>query len=110
MALDGPTELTVSIFDCFNGKNNNPDPSRLTAPVLQSCPNLPPFEPSDHPYSYGLVRFLTVRNPNVLVEDLGNKEIQQFKARGVRIDVAGNRKRWSMERPTCQSDGRMAVG
>jgi hypothetical protein len=23
MALDGPTELTVSIFDCFNGKTIN---------------------------------------------------------------------------------------
>jgi|SRR5208283_881734 len=92
MALDRPAELTVSIFDCFNGKTINPDPSRLTAPALQSCPNLPPFEQSDHPYSYELVRFLTVRNPNVLVEDLGNEEIQQFKARGVRLTWRGTEK------------------
>lgn len=84
---------TVSILDCFGGKSIYLVPGSRTAHVKQSCANSPPFQQRAQPYSYSLIRLLSVKNsPSVSVEDLGTKGIEGFQAHGIRITWLGTEK------------------
>ena len=84
---------TVSILDCFGGKRIQLTPSTQTAIVQEPCAPLPVFRPSDHPFSYKLTCFLnTNSHPDTRVEDLGYKQLQTLKARGIRITWLGSEK------------------
>jgi hypothetical protein len=88
-----PSELTVEIFDCFVGKTILLHPGAQSAVVAQSCADLQTFQPSEDPYSYKLTRFLRKNtDPNVTVEDLGYKRIQDVKVHGIRITSLGGEK------------------
>jgi hypothetical protein len=84
---------TVSIFDCFGGRSIYLEPGSRTADIKQSCANVPPFQQSNHPYSYPLTLLLILKTvPSVSVEDLGNKRIEGFQAHGIRITWLGGEK------------------
>jgi len=84
---------TVSIFDCFGGKSIYLVPGSRTADIKQSHANPPQFRQSNHPYSYPLTLLLVMKTlPSVSVGDLGNKGIEGFQARGIRITWLGTEK------------------
>lgn len=83
---------TVSILDCFGGKSIYLVPGSRTADVAQTCANIAPFQQNDHPYSYPLTRFVGVKTPVLVVEDLGTKAIEGFQARGIKTTWLGTEK------------------
>jgi hypothetical protein len=92
----------VTIFDCFKRKSIVLQPELAVAHVIQTCDSLPPEQWGNDPYSYLITRLLNLRTPpNVLVEDLGYREIGGITARGMRSTFVGTEKdgEWS-GRPT----------
>jgi hypothetical protein len=86
MTDDDQPELSVGIFDCVIGKSISLHPKTQSAIILQPCTGPPRFQPSERPYSYKLTQLLSKNiDPNVMVEDLGYKQIQNVKAQGIRI-------------------------
>jgi len=84
---------TASVFDCFSGKSIYLVPGSRTADIKQSSPNVPPFQQSNHPYSYALTLLLTLKTvASVSVEDLGNKQVEGLQARGIKITWLGTDK------------------
>jgi len=84
---------TASVFDCFGGKSIYLVAGSRTADVKQSCSKVPLFQQSNHPYSYALTLLLILKTAaGVSVEDLGNKRIAGFQARGIRITWVGTKK------------------
>ena len=58
--------------------------------VQEPCAELPAFQPSNHPYSYRLTQFVVANmDPKLVMEDLGYREFQVGKARGVRFTWLG---------------------
>jgi hypothetical protein len=93
MAADDQSELSVEIFDCLIGKSISLHPKTQSAIIMQSCADPPRFQASEHPYSYKLTQLLGKNtDPNVTVEDLGYKQIQNVKSRGIRITWLGSEK------------------
>jgi hypothetical protein len=89
---DAPGSL-VTIFDCFNGKSIVLEPGPHIAHIIQTCNTLPPFQQSGQPYSRPIAMILSAKvPPNVLVEDLGYKEIEGIMVRGIRSMVLGTDK------------------
>jgi hypothetical protein len=88
-----PGELVVSILDCFAGKAIELRPNGQTAIVQQSCAEVSTFKQRDEPYSLELNRFFgTTLSPGISAVNLGDKEIQGVKARGVRVTELGTAK------------------
>ena len=84
---------TANVFDCFGGKSIYLDPGSRTANIKQSCAGVPPFQQSNHPYSYALTLLLISKTaPSVSVQDLGNKRIGGFQAHGIKILLLGTDK------------------
>ena len=93
MVPDSTFACLVTIFDCFTGKSIVLQPELKTANVMQTCDTLPPFRESGEPYSQLITRVLSVKpRPEVSVEDLGYKEIQGIRARGLKITGLGSEK------------------
>src|ERR1700677_2109837 len=83
----------VVIFDCFNGKSTVLEPGPQVAHVIQTCNTLPPFQQSGQPYSRPITMILSANMlPNVLIQDLGYKEVEGIMARGIRNTVLGTDK------------------
>jgi hypothetical protein len=88
-----PEELVVSILDCFGGQTILLRTTEQIAFVQEPCDELPAFQPSNHPYSYRLTQFVTGNgNPKLVMEDLGYRELQVGKARGIRFTWLGEEK------------------
>jgi hypothetical protein len=83
----------VVIFDCFNGKSTVLEPGPQVAHVIQTCNTLPPFQQSSQPYARPVTMILSAKvPPNILIEDLGYKEVEGIMARGIRRTVLGTDK------------------
>jgi hypothetical protein len=88
-----PGELVVSILDCFAGKAIELRPNAQTAIVQQSCAEVSTFKQRDEPYSHQLNRFFgPALSPGISAVNLGEKEIEGIKARGVRVTKLGTEK------------------
>jgi hypothetical protein len=88
----------VTIFDCFKRKSIVMQPELAVAHVIQTCDSLRPEQWGNDPYSYLITRPLNLKTPpNVLVEDLGYREIDGIGARGMRSTFLGTEKdgEWS---------------
>jgi hypothetical protein len=85
-----PGELVVNILDCFAGKVIQLRPNAQTAIVQQSCAEVSTFKQSDEPYTHQLNRFFgATLSPRISAVNLGDKEIDGVKARGVRLTELG---------------------
>jgi hypothetical protein len=83
----------VTIFDCLNRRSIVLQPEQQAAHVMQTCASLPPDQNSSKPYSYPITLLLGAKlPPDVLVEDLGNKEIEGIIAHGVKSTALGTEK------------------
>jgi hypothetical protein len=81
---------TARILDRFGGKSIDIVPGSRTADIKQLCPEAPSFQQSYHPYSYTLtLLFISKTAASILVEDLGNKRLEEFQAHGIRITWLG---------------------
>lgn len=84
---------TINILDSFGGKSVYVVVGSRTAEIKQSCSKAESFKQSSHPYSYALtLLFIMKPAAGVSVEDLGNKRVEGFQARGIRITWLGTKK------------------
>lgn len=92
----------VTIFDCVSRKSIVLQPELGVAHVIYTCDSLSPEQRNNGPYSYLITRLLNVKTPpDLVVEDLGYREIDGIMARGMRNTSLGTEKdpEW-MGRPT----------
>ena len=94
----GSLRSLVTIFDCFKRTSIVLQPELAVAHVIQTCESLRPEQRGNDPYSYLITRLLNLKTPpNMLVEDLGYREIDGITARGMRSTFLGTEKdgEWS---------------
>jgi hypothetical protein len=81
--------MLVMIFDCPGGTKIQLQPGMQIARVTKQAPGVSP-NGSARPYSAIVTQLLTGKpQPNILVEDLGSREIEGLSARGVRLTIRG---------------------
>jgi hypothetical protein len=91
--VDDQGQLRVFILDCFGGKWIELTPETHYAIARQSCVGPTMFRPNDYFRFDPVSQLVDIKTrPDVPVEDLGYKKVEDIRAHGTRITFRGNEK------------------